>query len=605
MRKLTHFDETFSESESIDFLKDFALSHALMGGPIGKELAVLIHKNSFRTLCDYEIDYSTPGMTVANFAHARQALAFFSKLDFLDLGIDKEQVALEKYLSAESLCRETNEIFRLWASGSFMFPKEVDAVFYRAQQLIAHVLGDVPSLEKLRFRFGPGATTLTKKRNASVREKIAAGLSCSEDLLPMASRLLAEMPAWTEAVKASAHDVCVGSYPTPHSDVSERTEVPLSLDDGYVGFVPKNSKTHRTIGTQPPLNGVYQLALGDYMAKRLAKFGVDLSDQRPNQVLAKEGSLTGELSTLDLSSASDTVALELVHHLLPVDWALALSVGRTSFDILPDGRRLRLEKFSSMGNGYTFPLESLIFWALTKASSRKGATVSVYGDDIICETQSVGVLKDVLRCAGFLVNSSKSFTTGPFRESCGADYYRGFDIRPYYQRKLVGAETLFVLHNFYVRHQEHGRADELREKFLGADLQLFGPDGYGDGHLLGDFPKHRKVRHDRIGYSGYVFDTYKLGVKRERNLKLQPGDYAFALYTIYQRACAPIGISAGSHLRPSEYACALGALEHLRKGVIVGDPIPDVKIGEEGYVKTASLPGSQGYKRISIYVLGN
>jgi hypothetical protein len=101
------------------------------------------------------------------------------------------------------------------------------------------------------------------------------------------------------------------------------------------------------------------------------------------------------------------------------------------------GKPILYEKFSSMGNGYTFALETLIFWALGKAvnSLTGGVVLSVYGDDIICSDCSAALLMEVLQWCGFVLNRDKSFVTGPFRESCGADWHTGTRVTPQYIRK--------------------------------------------------------------------------------------------------------------------------------------------------------------------------
>jgi hypothetical protein len=89
-----------------------------------------------------------------------------------------------------------------------------------------------------------------------------------------------------------------------------------------------------------------------------------------------------------------------------------------------------------MGNGYTFTLETLIFTAAVRAvGSRQYA---VYGDDIILESSLAPSLVRLLRFLGFTTNDAKSFTNpdSRFRESCGADYYRGVLVTPFYLREL-------------------------------------------------------------------------------------------------------------------------------------------------------------------------
>lgn len=87
-----------------------------------------------------------------------------------------------------------------------------------------------------------------------------------------------------------------------------------------------------------------------------------------------------------------------------------------------------------MGNGFSFPLETLIFASLVHSVyAETGDTVyRVYGDDIIVQQSSALLLIELLRYSGFRLNVDKSFVFGQFRESCGADYFGGINVRPYY-----------------------------------------------------------------------------------------------------------------------------------------------------------------------------
>jgi len=178
MRKISHWTETYTEGESLDILCDLAESHARQaGGKHGLSLARAIRHGNFRFVCDFE----TPlDISVHEYLHLRQAQALLSKVEFLPLGIDPEAAALEKFRMAESLCRETNELFSGYEAGRIAFDATVERALFGAQRKIASVLGELPPLEKWGLRFGPGATTLTKKREASLREKFRAGISCSE-----------------------------------------------------------------------------------------------------------------------------------------------------------------------------------------------------------------------------------------------------------------------------------------------------------------------------------------------------------------------------------------------------------------------------------------
>jgi hypothetical protein len=629
---LKFWTDCVSPELSIDLYRDFASSHALQGGVLGRKILPLIKREDYQAMCGYNVEYGRDDMSPIQYYHLRQSLAFFSKLEFLDIGIDKERAALDKFLEAESLCRETNEVFRAWSTGKFKFSPAVDSVLSDAARKIAQVLGPVPSISKLGLRFGPGATTLTRKRDANPREKLRAGFACSDELLPVLSTVLQELAAWTEAHPGKDGALALGGFPlviagdttifdasayadvvleadVQSAEVFCRESLPVQLMDEELSFALKNAMTYRTVSKPPPLNSLVQLGYGDFMSKRLARFGIDLKDQSINQRLAREGSLTGELATLDLSSASDTVATELVYHLLPVDWAIALSACRCGF-VSFRGERLRLEKFSSMGNGYTFPLESLIFWALAKASCDAGDVVSVYGDDIILPVKHVALFSEVLTACGFVKNTRKSYASGPFRESCGADWYRGFNIRPYYAKKMVSGESLYSLHNYYARTgQEEFR--ERVEKLIPKELQLFGPDGFGDGVLLGPFEKVRKASHRRQGYGGFCFQMHKhVGLKAVK--PHERTDFAHALYTISHRskegAVTGLVVPKGS----LEFASTLKFKNFLASDFIVGDAlpfyVPQGDVGEDECfidTKVCSIPGTNGSKAVLIYTFGD
>lgn len=89
----------------------------------------------------------------------------------------------------------------------------------------------------------------------------------------------------------------------------------------------------------------------------------------------------------------------------------------------------------------------------------------MYGDDIVVRQSSALLLTEVLRDAGFVTNKEKTFIVGPFRESCGADWYQGQDVRPVFLTKPVtDLRHLFALHNTFLRSSSCELfSEELRE----------------------------------------------------------------------------------------------------------------------------------------------
>lgn len=570
--RFTRWDEIWSTSETDQVL--LHLSEGILAGITGQqayEVLALVKRRDLRSLCLFEVNYETA--TFDEVRAVRQVLGFFQKRADIDIGTDRRAAAEQSFERAEALCRESNEIFRCVASGGFFFPFDVESVLFRAQRTIARILGDVPDLSDLKLRFGPGATTTVKKKDASARRKLSQRYACSEDAIRAVGDVLLEMPLW------AGHE--------SGSDVEVLTHA-VDIHHGRVDFVRKTAKTDRTIAVEPMLNSMVQLGIGDYMAKRLRREGVDLSNQSLNGELARKGSLTGALATLDLSSASDTVSSGLVASLLPFDWWDFLRTFRTGTVLYKTGI-IRLEKFSSMGNGFTFPLESLIFYALAKASAEGfEGPVSVYGDDIIVPTGCVDLLTRVLTSCGFVLNKSKSYSSGPFRESCGKDYFSGIDIRPFYVKDALSGHTCFSMHNFFVRKEQPELARQVLE-LISEPLRLFGPDGFGDGHLLGDYdPAPHKRDHE---WGGFTFETYSF--KPRRVFYKLGADYVYPSYSIYLKGdSSPLGWLSSEW---SGKGKAHGVFRPERS-----DSVYSVQNGQR--LLTDTLPGIGGYKRIKIYV---
>jgi hypothetical protein len=205
--------------------------------------------------------------------------------------------------------------------------------------------------------------------------------------------------------------------------------------------VPKKSDIDRVACKEPEINVLLQKSVGNHIRRRLAnwRYGQNLNDQTVNQELARRG-VEERLATIDLSSASDSITRQLIINLLPFEWWSLLDDLRVKSTVLPDGSLHEMEMFSTMGNGFTFELESLLFYAITRTVCRlsgiKGR-ISVFGDDIIAPIAVVRRLSRVFHYFGFTMNPKKTHFSGLFRESCGKHYYGGFDVSPFYIRREV------------------------------------------------------------------------------------------------------------------------------------------------------------------------
>lgn len=357
-------------------------------------------------------------------------VSYLSKYKGLQTQIDTKEVALSNFAIAESTCRRTNQFLsehRLTI---------VDPILHRAQMFVAQVLGnfDIRKLDG-RERWGPGAAFDLRRNRAYLDSKFAElPISVTRDALRPFKRAIENDLHWSELI--------LGSFPCgPFSLMPEIFNI---VEGSKVVTVDKNAKTDRTIAIEPRGNMFLQKSVGNYLRKRLKRFGVDLDDQGVNQELARDALDLG-LATIDLSMASDTICQQLVFELLPFDWAVYLDQIRSRKYTLDQKSFVSFEKFSSMGNGFTFELESLLFYALVKASmENEKSTMSIYGDDIIAPSSDAGTIISTLAYCGFSTNVDKTFIEGPFRESCGRHYFDGRDVTPIYQKEIVNCSQSHI-----------------------------------------------------------------------------------------------------------------------------------------------------------------
>lgn len=445
----------------------------------------------------------------------RQVQALVQKNEVLDMGVDTKAAALAAWWEAENRCAETNALFRN-RSGVSLLPFFAVSL-ERARRIIRRVVGKAPLVSDLHLHFGPGATTSVKKNNASPTTKMAAGFVCSERLLHSGflPSLIRELPQWSGALNP-VYSICEDGWLVEHHSVV--------IDDARVTFVPKNWKTDRAICVEPTLNSVFQQGLRLWLERRMARFGIQISDQTVNQRIAREGSTDGVMATIDLSSASDTISTELVRYLLPEDWFALLNACRSDVVIL-EGKTVSLDKFVSMGNATTFPLETLIFYALCKAVS--DGPVSVYGDDICVLSKDYDRVARILQLSGFVVNATKSYSSGAFRESCGKDYLGGIDVRPIFLKQ----SDILALYAF--RNQICEWDDEigkLVDKYIPREYRFYGPPRLG--HM---------VLHSETFPSKFCRKTQSRGITclssdPIRRYNVYTGDWVSPLYSVYTRA---------------------------------------------------------------------
>lgn len=294
------------------------------------------------------------------------------------------------------------------------------------------ILGDYDLEEHLALsRFGKKASVGVAMREACEAERYELPITGSVEQIVWFSRV------------ALQEDDAARNYVWRKAQECD-TPVFKAIDTLALTFVPKTFKSLRSIMPNTTIGTFYSDGLGKVIAKRLKRAGYDISAlQNVHGDLARLASITGELVTADQSLASDNITLDLVKAIVPDRWFEALNLGRIGKVKLPSGLVVHSTTFCTMGIGFTFPLQTLIFLVLLMAIDEVytfgRSEMSVYGDDLIYSKSMHPFVVTVFERLGLKINAEKTFATGVFRESCGSDYYAGSDVRPFLPKNERGS----------------------------------------------------------------------------------------------------------------------------------------------------------------------
>jgi hypothetical protein len=168
------------------------------------------------------------------------ATKFLSKYKGLSLSYDLDQVAFEKFEKFESLCKETNSRFRNLQHDR-KFSGRVVWLHNAVIRKVAKILGDYSADELFSMpNWGPGASTLIKRRDASPAKKFRCETGITRDLY--------DLIPW---------EILEDAYPLWSS---------VLVDSGFPNFqvgnkvitVPKDASTNRVIAIEPGINLWFQ-----------------------------------------------------------------------------------------------------------------------------------------------------------------------------------------------------------------------------------------------------------------------------------------------------------------------------------------------------------
>lgn len=477
--RTTRYDRRFNDEAILHFLSS-------LDNP--RSLAVwILYKNKEHTQL-VDLDCKPNAYKNAfDFRDAYAATELLAKSQFLEIEVSKKETALRKFHKFEDLCSRTNTRFRN-PSFDTLYTGINASLLHAMIRKIGEVLGEFSADEFVESAgWGPGVTTTLKGMHVSSFNKFHAERGITRDLHHLIKPWFSMVyPSW---IKYATDE-------SPDSFFSEQR-------GNQVVTVPKNSKTDRVIAIEPGFNTFFQKAIGSMIRSRLRGEGIDLNSQTRNQELAKSSSKDDSMVTVDFSSASDSIASGLVETLVECPrWLNLMDACRSKYGTL-DSKTFKWNKFSAMGNGFTFELESLIFYAAAnvvckhlKLDARK---VSVFGDDVILPKEAFTLYQSFCEFLGFVINTEKSCVDGYFRESCGAHFYNGVDCKPIYlKERICNVESLFKLVNSvrllaHRRNSYYGCDDKLRICWLHLfrripeTVRFCIPSGFGDGGVIMNF----------------------------------------------------------------------------------------------------------------------
>jgi hypothetical protein len=401
-------------------------------------------------------------------AEKRDVAIYLLKAAFLkkfeeDQADEAEAAALSKFLAVNDQCSEwTLKTSFAWEDELVGLLKQEIYRFWNSPQKVADKVMSMPLVSSFgdvleAGDVGPGASLGAEATDFYTKMFSSQLTTTRPFLLDVYRRHYNANPRW-----AAAEDLRMSAY-------GDRC-----VPGNKLGFVPKQRDIARTKATEPVVNMYYQLGFAAVLNRRLAQlYKIEQAEQPTrNRELARRGSIDGSLATIDLSSASDSISLKMVRAVFPADFVSWLEMFRSPMCRLPDGRDVELHMVSSMGNGYTFALETMLFACCVSAVYRQAGVLlrthdvlyrpqgqsswteqrsnfAVWGDDIICDSSLANRVIRLLELLGFTVNVDKTFLdrNDPFRESCGYDYHRGEHVRAVYCKKLRSVASRFALIN--------------------------------------------------------------------------------------------------------------------------------------------------------------
>ena len=334
---------------------------------------------------------------------------------------------------------------------------------YRARDIIGGILGKPKKFlyicSQMDVSLGPGEQFISNQGDVSLFSKLddISKWTVTRDCAPMAALVIASnrsfrnilIQKWFKPMKYKSgykKNVVVlkefANYPKVIAYFAQRVlneffesdygESHLLQHGARGASVYKNVEKRRFINIECLWNVIVQKLFGLAIRKCLSgkKSDEHRNDMQFGQQKHYRRISMSNVSTIDWENASDSNRTDRLRVLLHPLIFKAMDASRSHFVMVTHrdkGQNFKayhpVEKFSSMGNGFTFELLTLTILALARIHDPEA---SVYGDDLICDNSVVDKVISSCQAAGFKLNLKKSFIAKPLRESCGGFYLNGF-----------------------------------------------------------------------------------------------------------------------------------------------------------------------------------